>query len=111
MNFAAFSEHLAQTPYAEVYAGARTAVLKEEIDEEPATMEFDGAIHKLLAEPLQRELEVLQKAVSAGGASEADKTRMVWLVAEVQRRRQLGLRPATADGPEPARVGQDAAER
>ncbi|MGO4761085.1 DNA primase [Cupriavidus sp. 2KB_3] len=98
VNFAAFSEHLAQTPYAEVYAGARTAVLKEEIDEEPATMEFDGAIHKLLAEPLQRELEVLQKAVSAGGASEADKTRMVWLVAEVQRRRQLGLRPATADG-------------
>ncbi|MNR58889.1 hypothetical protein D3C85_1800160 [compost metagenome] len=61
-------------------------------------MEFDGAIHKLLAEPLQRELEVLQKAVSAGGASEADKTRMVWLVAEVQRRRQLGLRPATTDG-------------
>ncbi|URF03266.1 DNA primase [Cupriavidus campinensis] len=98
VNFAAFSEHLAQTPYAEVYAGARTAVLKEEIEEEPATMEFDGAIHKLLAEPLQRELEVLQKAVSAGGASEADKTRMVWLVAEVQRRRQLGLRPATTDG-------------
>lgn len=98
VNFAAFSEHLAQTPYAEVYAGARTAVLKEEIEEEPATMEFDGAIHKLLAEPLQRELEALQKAVSAGGASDAEKTRMVWLVAEVQRRRQLGLRPATADG-------------
>jgi DNA primase len=43
-------------------------------------------------------LEALQKAVSAGGASDAEKTRMVWLVAEVQRRRQLGLRPATADG-------------
>ncbi|WP_454765524.1 DNA primase [Cupriavidus campinensis] len=97
-NFAAFSEQLAQSPYAEVYAGARTAVLKEEIDEAPATMEFDGAIHKLLAEPLQRELNALQKAVSAGTASDAEKARMVWLVAEVQRRRQRGLLVLSSDG-------------
>ncbi|SDC17120.1 DNA primase [Cupriavidus sp. YR651] len=97
VNFAAFSEQLAQSPYAEVYAGARTAVLKEDIEEEPATLEFDGAIHKLLADPLQRELETLQAAVVAGIADEAGKARMRWLVAEVQRRRQLGWRPGSAD--------------
>lgn len=97
VNFAAFSEQLAQSPFADVYAGARTAVLKEEIEEEPATMEFDGAVHKLLAEPLQRELQALEASVIAGTASEAEKTRMRWLVGEVQRRRQLGWRPATAD--------------
>jgi len=97
VNFAAFSEQLAQTPYADVYATARAAVLKEEIEEEPATMEFDGAIHKLLADPLQRELETLQAAIVAGSADEAAKSRFRWLVAEVQRRRQMGWRPATAD--------------
>ena len=97
-NFAAFSEQLAQTPYADVYASARTAVLKEDMEEEPAMHEFDGAIHKLLADPLQRELETLQAAVIAGNADEDAKARLRWLVAEVQRRRQMGWRPATEEG-------------
>lgn len=90
VNFAAFTEHLAQSPFAEVYSGVRTAVLREEIDEEPATQDFDAAISKLLAEPLQRELGQLEGAVSSGLASEDDKARMRWLVSEIQRRRQLG---------------------
>lgn len=97
-NFAAFSEQLAQTPFADVYAGARTAVLKEDIEEEPAALEFEGAIHKLLADPLQRELETLQAEIIAGHADENAKARFRWLVAEVQRRRQMGWRPATAEG-------------
>ncbi|WP_423198047.1 DNA primase [Cupriavidus sp. H19C3] len=91
-NFAAFSEQLAQSPYAEVYANARTAVLREDIEEEPAALEFDAAIHKLLAEPLRRELEALQAAVVAGTADEAAKIRLRWLVSEVQQRRQVGYR-------------------
>ncbi len=90
VNFAAFSEHLAQSPYAEMYAAARTAVLREEIEEEPATQEFDAAVTKLLAEPLSRELETLQAAVIAGTADEAAKQRMRWLVGEIHRRRRLG---------------------
>lgn len=90
VNFAAFSEHLAQSPYAEVYAAARSAVLREEIEEAPATQEFDAAITKLLAEPLRRELDSLQADVIAGTADEAGKQRMRWLVGEIQRRRQLG---------------------
>jgi DNA primase len=90
VNFAAFSEHLAQSPFAEIYAGVRAAVLREEIDEEPATQEFDAAITKLLAEPLSLELDRLQAAVSAGTADDAEKIRMIWLVGEIQRRRQLG---------------------
>ncbi|QEZ47381.1 DNA primase [Cupriavidus oxalaticus] len=90
VNFAAFSEHLAQSPYAEMYAAARTAVLKEEIEEAPATQEFDAAITKLLAEPLRRELDMLQVEVVAGTADEAAKQRMRWLVGEIHRRRQLG---------------------
>lgn len=97
-NFAAFSEQLTQTPFADVYAGARTAVLKEDIEEEPAALEFEGAIHKLLADPLQRELETLQAEIIAGHADENAKARFRWLVAEVQRRRQMGWRPATAEG-------------
>jgi DNA primase len=96
-NFAAFSEQLAQSPYAEVYAAARAAVLREDIEEEPATLEFDGAVHKLLAEPLKRELDALQAAVIAGTADEADKTRLRWLVTEVQQRRQIGYRGPQAD--------------
>ncbi|MFJ4288904.1 DNA primase [Cupriavidus sp. NPDC089707] len=90
VNFAAFSEQLAQSPYAELYAAARTAVLKEEIEEAPATQEFDAAITKLLAEPLRRELDMLQAEVVAGTADEAAKQRMRWLVGEIHRRRQLG---------------------
>jgi len=90
VNFAAFSEHLAQSPFAEVYAAARSAVLREEIEEAPATQEFDAAITKLLAEPLRRELDSLQADVIAGTADEAGKQRMRWLVGEIQRRRQLG---------------------
>ncbi|KWR78605.1 DNA primase [Cupriavidus sp. IDO] len=90
VNFAAFSEHLAQSPYVEVYAAARSAVLREEIEEAPATQEFDAAITKLLAEPLRRELDSLQADVIAGTADEAGKQRMRWLVGEIQRRRQLG---------------------
>ncbi len=97
-NFAAFSEQLAQTPYADVYAGARTAVLKEDIEEALAALEFEGAIHKLLADPLQRELEILQTEIVAGHADENAKARFRWLVAEVQRRRQMGWRPAEAEG-------------
>jgi DNA primase len=90
VNFAAFSEHLAQSPYAEAYAAARTAVLREEIEEEPATQEFDAAVTKLLAEPLSRELERVQAAVIAGTADEEAKQRMRWLVSEIQRRRRHG---------------------
>lgn len=96
VNFAAFSEQLAQTPFADVYASARAAVLREDIEEEPATLEFDGAIHKLLADPLQRELETLQAAIIAGTADEEARARFRWLVPEVQRRRQMGWRPASA---------------
>ncbi|MNT28214.1 DNA primase DnaG DnaB-binding protein [compost metagenome] len=90
VNFAAFSEHLAQSPYAEVYAVARAAVLREEIEEAPAIQDFDAAITKLLAEPLRRELDGLQAEVVAGTADEAAKQRMRWLVGEIHRRRQLG---------------------
>jgi len=90
MTFAAFSEMLAQSPYAEFYAGARAAVLREEIDEEPATHEFEAAVTKLMAEPLRQELDSLQAQVSAGLADEHAKARMLWLVGEIQRRRQLG---------------------
>ena len=97
MNFAAFNEQLAQTPYADVYAAARAAVLKEEMEEALATLEFDGAIHKLLADPLQRELETLLAAIQAGTANEDDKARYRWLMPEVQRRRQMGWRPVNAE--------------
>ncbi|MDF3832820.1 DNA primase [Cupriavidus basilensis] len=90
VNFAAFSEHLAQSPYAEVYANVRVAVLREEIEEEPAQQEFDAAIAKLLAGPLRRELDSLQASVVMGTADEAAKSRMRWLVTEINRRRQLG---------------------
>jgi DNA primase len=70
-ELAAFSEQLAQTPYADVYASARTAVLREEIEEEPATHEFDGAVHKLLAEPLEREQKALEAMVS--GTADGDQ--------------------------------------
>jgi DNA primase len=73
-----------------MYAAARTAVLREEIEEEPATQEFDAAVTKLLAEPLSRELERLQAAVIAGTADEDGKQRMRWLVGEIHRRRRLG---------------------
>jgi DNA primase len=88
-NFAAFSEHLAQSPFAELYANVRAAVLREDIDEEPATQEFDAAITKMLAEPLRRELDTLQSAVVGGTADDAAKARMRWLVSEINRRRQL----------------------
>lgn len=90
VNFAAFSEHLAQSPYAEFYANVRAAVLREEIDEEPAMQEFDAAVTKLLAEPLRRELEQVQAAVVNGTADEEAKARLRWLVSEINRRRQIG---------------------
>ena len=90
VNFAAFSEQLAQSPYAEIYANVRTAVLREEIEEEPAGLEFDAAVTKLLAEPLRRELDGLETAVTNGVADEAAKARMRWLVGEINRRRRLG---------------------
>ncbi len=68
----------------------RAAVLREEIDEEPAEQEFDTAIAKLLAGPLRRELDMLQQSVIMGTADEAGKSRMRWLVSEINRRRQLG---------------------
>ena len=76
---------------------ARAAVLKEEMEEALATLEFDGAVHKLLADPLQRELETLLAAIQAGTADEDDKARYRWLMLEVQRRRQMGWRPVTAE--------------
>lgn len=87
-NFAAFSEELAQSPFAEVYANVRSAVLREDIDEEAATLELDAAVNKLLAEPLQRELAVLQAALESGSADEDQKARMRWLVGEIHRRRR-----------------------
>ncbi|MBO4121255.1 DNA primase [Cupriavidus gilardii] len=90
VNFAAFSEQLAQSPFADVYANVRAGVLREDIDEEPATLEFDAAIAKLLIEPLQRELAQLQSALENGTADEAGKTRMRWLIAEIHRRKRLG---------------------
>ncbi|MNU09906.1 hypothetical protein D3C72_2567550 [compost metagenome] len=65
-------------------------MLREEIEEAPATHDFDAAITKLLAEPLRRELDTLQAEVVAGTADEAGKQRMRWLVSEIHRRRQLG---------------------
>ncbi|MBY4896458.1 DNA primase [Cupriavidus sp. AU9028] len=89
-NFAAFSEQLAQSPFAETYANVRAAVLREDIDEEPATLEFDAAVTKLLAEPLQRELDALRAAIEAGGASDEDKERLRWLIGEIHRRKRSG---------------------
>lgn len=51
--------------------------------------EFDTAVQKMLAEPLKRELEMLQRKMEAGHAGDDDKERMRWLVGEISRRRQL----------------------
>ena len=89
MHFGAFVERLGQTPYAEAFAGLRVAVLQDDIEIEPATQEFDVAVQKMLAEPLRRELDMLQRKMEAGHAGDDDKERMRWLVGEISRRRQL----------------------
>lgn len=89
MHFGAFVERLGQTPYAEAFAGLRVAVLDDDIELEPATQEFDAAVQKMLAEPLRRELDMLQRKMEGGHASDADKERLRWLVSEISRRRRL----------------------
>jgi DNA primase len=95
VNFAAFSEQLAQTPYADVYASART-VLREEIEEEPATHEFDGAVHKLLAEPLEREQKALEAMVSGHGRRR-DQGAISLAIARSAAAQAMGWRPAAME--------------
>ena len=64
-------------------------MLQDDIELEPAISEFDTAVQKMLAEPLKRELELLQRKMEAGHAGDDDKERMRWLVGEISRRRQL----------------------
>lgn len=89
VNFAGFSEALAQSPYAETYAAVRTAALADDIEEAPALAEFQGALAKLLAEPLKRELAVLQQQIESGTADDAARERLRWLIGEITRRRQM----------------------
>jgi DNA primase len=89
MHFGAFVERLGQTPYAEAFAGLRVAVLQDDIEIEPATQEFDVAVQKMLAEPLRRELDMLQRKMEGGHATDDDKERLRWLVGEISRRRRL----------------------
>lgn len=89
VNFAGFSEGLAQSSYAETFSTVRAAALADDIEEEPALAEFHGVVAKLLAEPLKRELATVQQQVEAGTADESVKERLRWLLSEITRRRQM----------------------
>jgi len=86
MHFGAFVERLGQTPYAEAFAGLRVTVLEDDIELEPATMEFDSAVQKMLLASHKRELEMLLRKVESGHASDDDRERMRWLLSETSRR-------------------------
>ena len=64
-------------------------MLQDDIEIEPATQEFDVAVQKMLAEPLRRELDMLQRKMEGGHATDDDKERLRWLVGEISRRRRL----------------------
>ncbi|MCC7006074.1 MAG: DNA primase [Ottowia sp.] len=84
-NFAALSEYLAQSHFAQTYAELQCEIMADEMTLEAAQPELGGAITKLRVVSLKREQRVLVERIQSGQAGEDEHMRYRELMSQIHK--------------------------